>query len=232
MGRCDRHVHFGDQFVLLQHRLVVAREQFLDGSLRSPSGPTTINVVPSAISTGGRSMCGSPWASAPPTVATLRTRTFDNVRKVWMMSGACFFTSAERSSRRERRHRADAKPPGGGGDAGISAFDLAQADELCRAEHAGLHHQHQCSAAGDRPDRRVVGVEQPTAAASDVGSASSNGVIGLACKCGLQPCGELLLHVLCLRAEHRLADASKLAGQRRIRPSRSPSSRSRRPRAW
>ena len=43
-------------------------------------------------------MCGSPWASAPPTVATLRTRTLDSVSKVRVISGACFRTSAECSS--------------------------------------------------------------------------------------------------------------------------------------
>ena len=57
-----------------------------------------VSVAPSAIRTGGRSMCGSPWASAPPTVATLRTRTFDSVRRVRVITGVCFRTSSERSS--------------------------------------------------------------------------------------------------------------------------------------
>src|SRR5665213_695480 len=34
--------------------------------------------APSAVRTGGRSICGSPCASAPPTRATLRTRGFDS----------------------------------------------------------------------------------------------------------------------------------------------------------
>ena len=63
-----------------------------------PSGRSTVSVAPSAISTGGRSMCGSPCASAPPTVATLRTRTFESVSSVRAITGACLRTSAERSS--------------------------------------------------------------------------------------------------------------------------------------
>jgi len=55
-------------------------------------------VAPSAIRTGGKSMCGSAWASAPPTVATLRTRTFDSRRMVRTITGAPRATAGECSS--------------------------------------------------------------------------------------------------------------------------------------
>src|SRR5688572_14193101 len=54
--------------------------------------------APSAIRTGGRSMCGSAWARCPPRVATLRTRTLDNVRNARTMTGAWLRTRGERSS--------------------------------------------------------------------------------------------------------------------------------------
>ena len=98
----------------------------------------------------------------------------------------------------------------------------AQADEPGRAEHAGLHHQHQRGAAGDRPHAGSSGSSSAIASASERGSASSNGVIAPppALRPGverrLQPRGELLLHLLRLRAQHRLADAAELAGQRRL----------------
>src|SRR5262249_42028794 len=38
---------------------------------------------------------------------------------------------------------------------------VAQADEPGRLEHAGLHHEHERSAASNRPHRRIVGIEQP-----------------------------------------------------------------------
>ena len=66
--------------------------------VRSPDLPCTTTRAPSAISTGGRSMCGSACASAPPTVATLRTRMFDSVRSVLVMTGACLRTTSECSS--------------------------------------------------------------------------------------------------------------------------------------
>ena len=138
----------------------------------------TVSVAPSAISTGGRSMCGSPCASAPPTVATLRTRTFDSVSKRAGDERRVLAHVGRALQRAERRHRADAKPVGVGRDAGILALDLAQADELFRIEHAGLHHQHQRGAAGDRAHRSGrPGSSSLIAAASEVGSARSNGII-------------------------------------------------------
>ena len=89
-----------------------------------------------------------------------------------------------------------------------------------RPEHAGLHHQHQRGAAGDRPHRRIVGIEQrDRLRRAWRGSASSNGVMArpllasgsanAACK----PRRELLLHLPRLRAQHRLAEAAELSGQ-------------------
>ena len=46
---------------------------------------------------------------APPTVATLRTRTFDSVRSVRVMTGAALAHAGRALERRERRHRADAQ---------------------------------------------------------------------------------------------------------------------------
>src|SRR5438067_901385 len=65
--------------------------------LRSPAGPVTRTVAPSAINTGGRSICGSAWARLPPSVATLRTRTFEWVSRVSAMTGAAARTFPERS---------------------------------------------------------------------------------------------------------------------------------------
>src|SRR5262245_54186979 len=54
---------------------------------RSPPGPAIVTRAPSAHSSGGRSMCGSACASAPPTVATLRTLTLESVRSVRPITG-------------------------------------------------------------------------------------------------------------------------------------------------
>src|SRR3979411_3006162 len=66
--------------------------------VRSPVGLINVTLAPRAISTGGRSMWGSPCAMAPPTVATLRTRTFDSRRMARVITGATRATSAECSS--------------------------------------------------------------------------------------------------------------------------------------
>src|SRR5581483_10703329 len=62
--------------------------------------------------------------------------------------------------RAQRRHRADAQPAAARRDAGVPALDAAQADELLRPEHAGLHHQHQSGAAGEGTHGRIIRVEQ------------------------------------------------------------------------
>src|SRR5688572_16613601 len=56
--------------------------------------------APSAARSGGRSMCGSACASAPPTVATLRTRTLESVRSVRVITVQPFFTASDFSSAR------------------------------------------------------------------------------------------------------------------------------------
>ena len=43
-------------------------------------------------------ICGSPWASAPPTRATLRTRILDRVRMARFISGKCRAASADPSN--------------------------------------------------------------------------------------------------------------------------------------
>ena len=58
------------------------------------SGPTIATSAPSAISTGGRSMCGSPCARLPPMVATLRTRMLESRRMARGITGAARATSA------------------------------------------------------------------------------------------------------------------------------------------
>ena len=59
----------------------------------------------------------------------------------------------------ERRERADAQSIAIGCDAAEAAVKLAQTDEPARLEHAGLHHQHQRGAAGDRPHGRIVRID-------------------------------------------------------------------------
>src|SRR5258706_11229208 len=59
-----------------------------------------VTVAPSALSSGGRSVCGSPCARCPPRVATLRTRTFDSVRSVFVMTGQPLRTSSDFSRAR------------------------------------------------------------------------------------------------------------------------------------
>src|SRR5260221_12924653 len=59
-----------------------------------------VTVAPSAERSGGRSMCGSPCARCPPSVATLRTRTFDSVRSVFVMTGQPLRTASDLSSAR------------------------------------------------------------------------------------------------------------------------------------
>src|ERR1019366_9222590 len=116
--------------------------------VRVPAGPATSMWAPSAISTGGRSMCGSAWARWPPTVATLRTRTLESVRRVAI-------------EHRQGRHGADPERPVGLRLDGAELPDGAQADQPGGTEHAGLHHQHQGGATGDRAHGRIIGIEQP-----------------------------------------------------------------------
>ena len=60
----------------------------------------------------------------------------------------------------QRRQSADAQLAGiVQGNARVFRLDAVQADKPGRAEHARFHHQHQCGAAGDRPDRRLLRVE-------------------------------------------------------------------------
>ena len=96
--------------------------------------------------------------------------------------------------------------------------ELAQADQPARPEHAGLHHQHQRGAAGDRPHGGIVGVEQRDRLVSEAGSASSNGVMAPPRRrnAAHEPCGKLLFHLLGLGLQHRLAQAAELSGQRRV----------------
>ena len=105
-------------------------------------------------------MCGSPCASAPPTVATLRTRTFDSRSIVRVITGAARATSAECSSAVSGVIAPIVRLPSAPALMPDMPADLAQADEPGRAKHARLHHQHQRGAAAERAHRGIVGVEQ------------------------------------------------------------------------
>ena len=128
--------------------------------VRSPARPATVTCAPSAISTGGRSMCGSACARWPPTVATLRTRTFDSVRNVRVITGACARTAAECSTIASGVMAPILSAPSSPDSIARQRRDIAQADQPRRLEHARLHHQHQRGAAGDRTHRGIVGIEQ------------------------------------------------------------------------
>ena len=69
--------------------------------------------------------------------------------------------AAERSICANRTIAPMSSPPSGVAAIMVSARPSAQADQTPRPVKPGLHHQHQCGAAGDRPHRRIVGVEQP-----------------------------------------------------------------------
>ena len=156
---------------------------------------------------------------------------------------------------RQRRHRADGERAiGPRGDARILRAQLAQADEPRRPEYAGFHHQHQGGAAGDRPHRGIVGIEQrdgfaqrgrfskferghvatPLTSCAGVTRASivlrkgwiagSSPAMTIVKIIGFPSCcrrkrrahafGELPFQFLGLGAQHRLAEAAQLAGQR------------------
>ena len=129
--------------------------------MRRPDGPMTETLAPSAISTGGRSIWGSACARCPPTVATLRTRTFDKVRNVRAITGACSITIGECSRLESELSAPICSAPSAPmrlhANAGSTRM---QAYEPGRLEHAGLHHEHQRRAACYRPHRRFIGIQQ------------------------------------------------------------------------
>src|SRR5262245_43824634 len=61
---------------------------------------------------------------------------------------------------RERRHCADRQATGVGCYRSVFAFDFSQAHKLRRAEDPSRPHQPQGSAAGNGPDRLIVGIKQ------------------------------------------------------------------------
>ena len=63
--------------------------------LRSPLGPVTLNVAPSAAKTVGISDAGSPWDTFPPMVPRFRTAGSPTNPAASASSGACFFTKSD-----------------------------------------------------------------------------------------------------------------------------------------
>jgi hypothetical protein len=136
-----------------------------------------VSDAPSAISTGGRSIWGSPCAKAPPTVATFRTLTLDKVSNMRVMSGACLPTSAERS----RSERVVIVPM-------LTPVEVTVMSAYVRSifrrltSFAGRNTPAFIISMSAVPPAmgRIVsssGSRSFIAAASDVGSASSNGII-------------------------------------------------------
>jgi hypothetical protein len=165
--------HLRDQLVAGKRVLQIARIERLhgDGALpaRARDGWTRES---RAARSGGKSMCGSACASAPPTVATLRTRTLESVRKRARDRGHPAFTGAARSS---ARRLAIAPTRKLAVDADLVQPELSQADEAGGPQHAALHHQHERGAAGKRA--RVLDAEQRDGFGSEAGSASSKGLM-------------------------------------------------------
>ena len=95
-------------------------------------------------------MCGSPCARCPPSVATLRTRTFDSVRSVFVMTGQPLRTDVGLLERAQRRHRADAQRAVRC-DFELSSCSFLRLTRRLGLQHARLHHQHDRRAARHRP---------------------------------------------------------------------------------
>ena len=124
-------------------------------------------------SSGGRSMCGSACASAPPTVATLRTRTLESVRSVRAMTGQPLRTASDFSSAR----REVIAPMLQASPVGLDAVEaeLSQADQpRGRSTPAFII---SISAVPPESGRASSPSSSAIASASESGSASSNGAI-------------------------------------------------------
>ena len=63
--------------------------------LRSPPGPVTLNVAPSAVSTVGWSDAGSAWETLPPMVPRLRTAGSPTSAAASASAGACCRTRSD-----------------------------------------------------------------------------------------------------------------------------------------
>ena len=162
-ARLRRHDQLGDQLVVPQHRLEIAGEERLDRDRRARRAAPTMthrgaerDPAPAADPDAGRHGRGCRRWSRRCAPAH------------WRASATCrAITGAARAHRRrvlergQRRHRADRSAPSGSTAMRRKRGSMrAQADEPERPVKPRLHHQHQRGAAGDRPDRRIVAVEQ------------------------------------------------------------------------
>ena len=151
----------GDQLVLGEHGLEIAGEQVLDRDRALALGTGDrhlraerdqhrrqihVRVAMGEIAADGRDVAHADVGEPPHGAHDHRRVAGDLGRAL---------------DHRERRHGADREiAVRRGRDAREPVAGLAQAHEPGRAEHAGLHHQHQRGAAGDRPHRRIVRIEQ------------------------------------------------------------------------
>ena len=105
-----RHDQLDDQLVAGERGFVIAGEQILDRDRALAARARRRRRARRARSSiGGRSICGSACARWPPTVATLRTRTFESVRSVRATTRRVAHHPARTFEFGERRHRADAQ---------------------------------------------------------------------------------------------------------------------------
>ena len=151
----------GDQLVLRQHGLEIAGEQILDRDRAGAVRPDDryagaerdqhrrqvhVRIAVGEIAPDGRDVAHADVGEPPHRARDHRRGARDLGRAL---------------DHRQRRHGADDElAAGSDGDPRVLLAELAQADQSGRPEHARLHHQHQRGAAGDRPHRRVVGIEQ------------------------------------------------------------------------